>query len=1247
MDDFDSNLSVESHAEQRAVDGLLRAALRGDAGSDASLERALARVRGTEAPRAGRPAGRWSFRAAAAAVLLIGLGVVWVASNPVGPMKIVSGSAHADGNRLVTREGEKAAVELADRSLVRVAENTELVVRPKPEGLQVEMPQGQAVFEVTKKAPGKSFEVATAHGQIVVHGTKFTATVDQGALVVRVEEGCVEVRNAFGSARLYPGEHAVLTQDRAPDKKERLYLEPIKVEVPPVASDPSVKIDYDIVYVRARRAGDEVHKRFYTDFSQPVTMEPGADLMLLHPDGTEELLAEGGGGSITDPVVSFDGQWVYFSRLYNLQKRNQWSPPAEGADLFKLHLKSRKLVRLTNQVFAPNTGAGNWASDYRNASRKENDKNWIPYGVFNMGPCPLPGGKLAYTSNREGFRPSKGYPAVALQLFVMDDRDESVAADDPAPSNLHKIGHFNIAGALHPVVLSDGRIMFSTLESQGVRSEISWGIWTIHPDGTNWGPLVSAFDPGGAANGFHFQTQLSDGSVIVEEYYNQNNSGFGAYIQIPAALPEGAAGFGPAFMNDPRNGPWRFGRFDNGKGKWYRMPFMPTNSISFTPFSLNQEGEADPSIIGDKKSPRVGKFTHPSGAPDNHLLTVYSPGPVNHQYKYLPQLDGGLYLVKGGKPVQQPADMLLIKNDPNYNEGWPRAVVPYERVYGMKEPRTIRPLANDGTLSPRLPEGTPFGLVGSSSLYKRESYPNGVVPEGQVTATYAGGKDPWRGLDAFTSHGNGMPMNWHNQGGDAGLYSNDEIHALRVLVMEPTSDLREGPRNGRRFTNHASERLRIIGEIPVRKFDGDRQPVDPDQNPDTSFLARIPADTAFTFQTIDRHGLVLNMSQTWHQVRPGEIRTDCGGCHAHSQKPTRFEDTAAAKPGYEVWDLLRGTPLVTSKAKDESGRKWDATGETGLRTVKGAVSVEYRRDIQPILKKSCVACHTKGSDKPAGNLVLDADDELVAVENHGKLPGTYVRLALDERARFGVKPVGYDSWGYPNASRYVRKLQARRSLLTWKVFGRRLDGFSNDDHPSETEPGSGVLALQGRPVDLAKFRSKWDLDYRGEAMPPADAVAGTYVRPDGRTVKVEPLTDEDRRTIARWIDLGCPIDLDYDPKNPEARGAGWMCDDNRPVLTLTRPAAGPNPPLSRIRLGMHDYGSGLDPASFKVTADVAIDGAAPGTNLAPKFAEVAQGVWELKLSTAIDALPSGRLVVEVKDRQGNTSRIERLFSVRP
>jgi hypothetical protein len=1060
--------------------------------------------------------------------------------------------------------------------------------------------------------------------------------------------------------------------------EEPRFLEPLNVKIPHISTDKSIQYDYDIVYVRAKRAGDKEHKRFFTDFSQPVTMEPGADLMLLHPDGKEELLVAGGDGSITDPVVSFDGKWVYYSHIYNLKSHNQWNPPSEGADIFKMHVPTRKIVRLTNQRFSPNTGATKWAPGYRASKEKG---TYFEYGVFNMGPCPLPGGRLAFTSNRDGFRPAKGYPAIALQLFVMDDRDTDIKNDED-PQNLEKIGHLNISGALHPVVLTDGQIMYSTLESQGLRSDILWGVWLIRPDGTKWSSLVPAFDPGGAPNGFHFQTQLFNGDIVVEEYYNQNNSGFGAYIKLPPTTGGGQGGglgggpwptyanrgyglangggyggygsnggfggvgpraFGSADMTDPANPRWRFGRFDNGHGKWYRMPFMPSPSQSLTPFALNGEGPADHAIRGDKNSPAVGKFTHPSGAPDNHLLTCYSPGPVNHQYTFLPQLDAGIYLLKYGQPVDEPAQLRLIKNDPNYNECWPRALVPYTRIYGgIREPSNLPRQANDGALSTlRLPEGTPFGLVGTASLYKRESYPSGRVLKGGVTAAYAGGNDPWKGLDPFTTHGNGMPLNWHNQGADAGLYTNDDIHAIRILVMEPTTDRQRGsyPRDGRLFYNHAQERLRILGEIPVRKFSKEGQPKDPDGNPDTSFLARIPADTAFTFQTLDKDGMVLNAAQTWHQLRPGEIRHDCGGCHAHSQRPTDFDLTAAAEGDYKEWDLVNETPLVTSKAQDQSGKKWDANDRTGLRVIKnGPFNVEYFRDVQPIFKKSCTACHTKKADKPAGNLVLDADNEKVSAEHRGQFPGTYYRLALDEGAKFGHKPVGWDSWGAMQASRYIRKMQSRRSLLVWKIYGRRLDGFSNDDHPSESEPGKGDLVFKGKPVDMQKFKHMQDIDYTGSIMPPPDAV---------KAGKVAPLTDEDRRTLVRWIDLGCPIDLDYDPAHPERRGEGWMADDNRPILTLTYPQPRLNFfGLSRILVGMHDYYTGLDMDSFSVVADFPVEGAPAGTNLASKFREKTQGVWELKLAKPITELAKGKLTVSVKDRQGNVSRIERTFSVR-
>jgi hypothetical protein len=459
------------------------------------------------------------------------------------------------------------------------------------------------------------------------------------------------------------------------------------------------------------------------------------------------------------------------------------------------------------------------------------------------------------------------------------------------------------------------------------------------------------------------------------------------------------------------------------------------------------------------------------------------------------------------------------------------------------------------------------------------------------------------------------------------------------------------------------ERMRILGEIPVRKFGpanrlrqlpgaasaAGLQPLDPDGNPDTSFLAKIPADVAWTFQTLDKHGMVLNTAQTWHQVRPGEVRTNCGGCHAHSQEPTLFEKTAAGRPDYPLFDLTKQTPLVTAKANDQSGKRWDTKDETGLRFEKGIKNVEYYRDIKPILDRSCVACHTRKWEKPAGNLVLDDNrlEDYSGQYPQAKLPNHYFRLVMDHKGKYGYKlrETGGDCYG--RGSRYIWPLQSRRSLLAWKIFGGRTDGFSNDDFPIETVPGDpNSLKLKGKPVAATPHNRQLSvIGYTGSIMPPPEAVAGTYAGPDGQKIKVAPLSDEDRRTIYRWIDLGCPIDLDYDPARPQERGFGWMQDDNRPTLTLTYPRAGANASLTRLLVGMSDYYTGLDPESFSAIADFAVDGVAAGEELAKKFKPLPDSRWELTLTTPITDLRRGKLTVSVKDRQGNVSRIERTFSV--
>jgi hypothetical protein len=562
-------------------------------------------------------------------------------------------------------------------------------------------------------------------------------------------------------------------------------------------------------------------------------------------------------------------------------------------------------------------------------------------------------------------------------------------------------------------------------------------------------------------------------------------------------------------------------------------------------------------------------------------------------------------MIPGGEPIENMAELVLLKNDPNYNEVWPRAVVNYRDIYGVDEPATLPWLPNDGSEHPLLPEGTPYGLVGTSSFYKRESFP-GVIK----------GADNFDGLDAFNTTENNRNSNWNTQGADAGLYQNSDIWAVRIVSMEPNPDRGYGPHSspsgGVFYKNAANERLRILGEIPLRKFDKDGNPIlDPEGNPDTSFLAKIPADTPFTFQTIDRNGMALNISQTWHQVRPGEVRHDCGGCHAHSQEPLAFSETAAAKPDYSIWDLTQDTPLVSQNQQ----------GEPTLRTESGpVVNVEFFKDIRPVLQEKCITCHTQNAENPPANLVLD---DLTMYDG---LPGDYKRLCDDRGADWGIPPLvtvgGNPVWRQTNASRYIRHFQSRRSLLMWKLFGERLDGWTNEDHPTAAIPGDASSLPEGASINAS------DLDFVGSMMP----VPGTGV---------EPLTADQKMAFARWIDLGCPIDRAH---QTEHDGFGWFSDDIRPTLAVSSPRAGIlEQPFTEIRIGLADAYTGINMSSLSVKADISIDGHAPGTELRDRFVMESDGVWVYSLPKPVSS--SGKVTVSVQDNQGNDTTVVRSFSI--
>ncbi len=78
---------------------------------------------------------------------------------------------------------------------------------------------------------------------------------------------------------------------------------------------------------------------------------------------------------------------------------------------------------------------------------------------------------------------------------------------------------------------------------------------------------------------------------------------------------------------------------------------------------------------------------------------------------------------------------------------------------------------------------------------------------------------------------------------------------------------------------------------------------------------------------------------------------------------------------------------------------------------------------------------------------------------------------------------------------------------------------------------------------------------------------------------------------------------------------------------------------------MADSYSGLDLTTLSVTATVAINGRAAGAELSDLAQAVGDGIYEIALSSPITQIDEAHLFVEVKDKQGNVTRVNVKFSV--
>lgn len=275
------------------------------------------------------------------------------------------------------------------------------------------------------------------------------------------------------------------------------------------------------------------------------------------------------------------------------------------------------------------------------------------------------------------------------------------------------------------------------------------------------------------------------------------------------------------------------------------------------------------------------------------------------------------------------------------------------------------------------------------------------------------------------------------------------LHYVRIIAQEPLrqADLeRISAPNEDPFATRISlgihTRKRIIAEIPLE--------------PDGSFYARVPTEVPLIVQGLNRDRMALHSMNRWFYLQPGEkltfsiprkiFPTLCSGCHGaltgQSQHALGPPDVvSSASRVLATWDPV--AKVRRAPYNSEPGRS-------------NQLTVDFRRDVQPILNRHCVSCHDGQSKQAAG---LDLRD--TPTKHYTVAYETLHRLREPDSGNFADK-------AYINE----REALAVESYLIEKLTGKEL--------------------LASRPLDSP-----------GVPHPPAD-----------------PLTTDEILTLIRWIDLG-------------------------------------------------------------------------------------------------------------------------------
>jgi formylglycine-generating enzyme required for sulfatase activity len=223
--------------------------------------------------------------------------------------------------------------------------------------------------------------------------------------------------------------------------------------------------------------------------------------------------------------------------------------------------------------------------------------------------------------------------------------------------------------------------------------------------------------------------------------------------------------------------------------------------------------------------------------------------------------------------------------------------------------------------------------------------------------------------------------------------------------------------------------VRILGTVPVRD--------------DGSVMFRTPAWTPISVQPLDEHGRALQQMRSTSVGLPGEM-ISCIGCHEPPTEPVPRHYSLSA----------RGRPAPI--------RPWYGP----------ARPFRFSQELQPVLDKHCITCHSGDSQKTVLDLTAGRTHGEVSAAERSLLPYVLHPLAPGDRARRVLSPTEFCA----NTCELVQLLEkghydvvldgeAWDRLYTWiDVSAAGVDWNDLAGHDRGPNSQSGQSGLKNRPT---------------------------------------------------------------------------------------------------------------------------------------------------------------------------------------